>query len=110
MYASVLLRRGNKIFTRGNMETKWNKDWRKGHPETAQHGFLSSIQLPHPDVIVDAKKCLLTGAWNNYLWRGSTRAWHVQRKMLAITHWTEHGSPMEELEKGLKVLNGFVIP
>jgi hypothetical protein len=24
--ASVLLRRGNKIFTRGNMETKWNRD------------------------------------------------------------------------------------
>jgi hypothetical protein len=41
--ASVLLRRGNKILTRGNMETKYG-DWRKGHPETAPPRDPSHIQ------------------------------------------------------------------
>jgi hypothetical protein len=27
--------------------------------------------------------------------------------MLAANHWTEHWSPVEELEKGLKELKGF---
>jgi hypothetical protein len=49
--ASVLLRRGNKILTGGNMEAKCGA-------ETLQ----SYIYSPNPDTIVDAKKCLLTGA------------------------------------------------
>jgi hypothetical protein len=35
---------------------------RKGHPETAPPGDPSHIQSPNPDAIVDAGKCLLTGA------------------------------------------------
>jgi hypothetical protein len=35
---------------------------RKGHPETAPPGNPSYVQPPNPDTIVDAKKCLLTGA------------------------------------------------
>jgi hypothetical protein len=30
--------------------------------------------------------------------------------MLAANHWTEHGSPMEELEKGQKEMKGFATP
>jgi hypothetical protein len=30
--------------------------------------------------------------------------------MLAANHWIEQESPMEELEKGLKELEGFAIP
>jgi hypothetical protein len=30
--------------------------------------------------------------------------------MLAANHWNEHGSLMEELEKGLKELRGFADP
>jgi hypothetical protein len=32
------------------------------HPETAPPGDPSHMQLPKADTIVDAKKCLLTGA------------------------------------------------
>jgi hypothetical protein len=45
--ASVILRRGNKILTGGNMETKCGAEtseaFRKGHPETAPLGDLSHI-------------------------------------------------------------------
>jgi hypothetical protein len=49
------------------------------------------MQLPKADTIVDAKKCLLTGAWYSYLLRGSARTWQIQRWRLTVNHWTEHG-------------------
>ena len=90
--ALVLLRRGNKIFTGANTESKC-RDWRKGHPETAPAGDPLHIQSPNPDTIVDAKRCLLTRAWYSCLLRGSTRAWQIQRKMLTANHWPDHGVP-----------------
>jgi hypothetical protein len=62
--ASVLLRRGNKILTGANMGTKCGAETegRKGHPENAPLGDPSHIQSPNTDTIVDAKKCMLTGA------------------------------------------------
>ena len=42
---------------------------------------------------MDAKKCLLTGAWYSCLLRGSASAWKIQRRMLAANHWTEHRVP-----------------
>jgi len=59
------------------------------------------MKTPNPVTIVDAKKCLLTGARYGYLLRGSARTLLIQMKMLAATHWTEQGTPMEELEKRL---------
>ena len=50
---SVLLRKGNKMLMGANMETKCGT-------ETAPPGDPSHIQSP--DTIVDANKCLLTGA------------------------------------------------
>ena len=35
---------------------------RKGHPETAPHRDPSNMQTSNLDILVDAKKCLLTGA------------------------------------------------
>ena len=35
---------------------------KKGHPKTVPPGDPSHMQLPKPDIIGDAKKCLLTGA------------------------------------------------
>jgi hypothetical protein len=35
-----------------------------------------------PDTIVDAKNCMLTGAWYSSFLRGSARAWQIQRQML----------------------------
>ena len=53
----------------------------------------SHKQLPKPDTIVDANKCLLRGAWYSCLLRGCARAWQIQRQMLATNHWTECGIP-----------------
>jgi hypothetical protein len=39
-----------------------NIDRRKGHPETAPSGDPSHIQSPKLVTIVEAKKCMLTGA------------------------------------------------
>jgi hypothetical protein len=66
---------------------------REGHPETAPPGDPSHIQSPKPDTIVDANKCLLTGAWYSCLLRSSASAWQIQRWMLSVNHWTEHRVP-----------------
>jgi hypothetical protein len=113
--SSILLRRGNKIITGWNMGDKlWSRDWRKVHPETFPPGGSSHIQTwkpnKNPDTISDAKKCLLTGAWNSCLLRVSVRAWQIQMWMLTANHWTEHRDPMEELGEGPKELQGFATP
>jgi hypothetical protein len=59
----VLLRRENKISMGGDTETKCGAETEgTNHPETASPGDPSHIQLPNPDTIVDANKCLLIGA------------------------------------------------
>jgi hypothetical protein len=59
----VLLRRGNKIPMGGHTEKKCGAETEeKCGAETAQPGDTSHIQLPKPDTIVDANKCLLRGA------------------------------------------------
>jgi hypothetical protein len=90
--ASVLLRRWNKIWSKYG-DKVWSRDWSKGHPETAQPEHLSRIQSPNSDTIVDAKKSMLTEAWDSCLLRGSARTWQIQRWMLIGSHWTEHGVP-----------------
>ena len=75
---------------RNNM---WSRDWRRGHPETALPGDTSHIQSPNAETIADAKKDMLTGAWYRCLLRGSTKAWQIQREILAANHWNEHGVP-----------------
>jgi hypothetical protein len=44
------------------MEIMCRAERKKGHPETVPPGDPSHIQLPNPDTIVDAKKCILKGA------------------------------------------------
>jgi hypothetical protein len=59
--ASLLLRRGNKILTGGNMETKCGAET-EGKAILrlpASPGDPSHIQPPNPDAIVEAGKCLL---------------------------------------------------
>jgi hypothetical protein len=73
--ASVLLRRGNKVLTGGNTETKCGtKTEGKAIQRLSHLGGLSHIQPPNPDTFVDARKCLLTGAWYSCFLRGSARA------------------------------------
>jgi hypothetical protein len=45
----------------------WRRDWWKGHPETAPPGDPSHMQLSNLDTIVEARKCLLKGAWYGFL-------------------------------------------
>jgi hypothetical protein len=40
----------------------WSRDCRNDHLETDSPGDLSHLQSPNPDSVVDANKCLLTGA------------------------------------------------
>ena len=88
----------------------WSKDWRKVHSDIAPPEDPSYIQLPNPDTIVDAKKCLLMVAWYICLLRGFASVWQIQLWMLTANHWTEHWIPVEELEKGLKKLKVFAAP
>jgi hypothetical protein len=61
--ASVLLRRVNKIFTGGNMETKCGAETEgKAIQRLPYLGNPPHIQPPNSDVIVDARKCLLIEA------------------------------------------------
>ena len=68
----------------------WSRAWRKGHPETAPPGDPPHIQSPNPDTVVNAKKCMLTGAWYSRLLR-DCQSPQIQRQMLTANHWTEHG-------------------
>ena len=88
----------------------WSKDWRKGHPETAPPGDPSHTQFPNPDTIVDANKCLLTGAWYSCLLRGSTSACQIQRWMLSANHWTEHRVPNGGTRERTQGAKGFCSP
>ena len=62
----------------------WSRNRRKAHLETVLPGDPSHIQLPNPDTIVDANKCLLTNS-----------------EVYAHSHsfGLSTGLPIEELEK-----------
>jgi hypothetical protein len=47
------------MFTRSNKDTAG----RKGHPDIAPPRNPSHLQTSKPDIIADAKKSLLSGAW-----------------------------------------------
>jgi hypothetical protein len=51
---------------------------------SAPHWDPSHIQSPNLDTIVDANKCLLTGAWYSCLLRASDSAWQIQRWISCI--------------------------
>ena len=87
-----------------------SRDWRKGHPETVPPGDSSHIQLPKPDNIVDAKKCMLKGAWYGCLLRGFARALQIQRRMLAANYWTERGVPNRGVSEGTEGIEGVCNP
>jgi hypothetical protein len=65
----------------------------------------NSSGLKNPDIIADAKKCMLTGACYSCLLRGSARGRCSQPTIELNTR-----TPTEELEKGLKELKRFAIP
>jgi hypothetical protein len=59
--ASVLLRKGDKIFTGANMETKYGAESDGKANQRMPHLGIQPI-YSHPDTTADDKKCVLTGA------------------------------------------------
>ena len=88
----------------------WSWDWRKDHPETASPRDPSHKQPPNPDTIMDANKCLLTGAWYSCVLKGSASVWQIQRWMLSGVHWTEHRVPNEGAREWTLGAEGFCRP
>jgi hypothetical protein len=60
--ASDILRWGSKILTGGNMGTKCGAETEERPPRDCPPGDPSYIESPNPDMILDAKKSLLTEA------------------------------------------------
>jgi hypothetical protein len=78
----------------------------KGRPSRDCPTWGSShIQSPNLDPIMDAKKCLLTGAL-----RDSVRALQIQRQMLSDNHWTEHRVPDRAIGQGTEGTEGVCSP
>ena len=77
------------------------------HSEAAQPRDPSHIQLQNPDTIVDAYKCLLTGAWYRCHLGGSASAWQIQRGHTQPAIELSGESPMEELEKDPRSWRGL---
>jgi hypothetical protein len=96
--------------THGRRYKVWSRHWRKGHPVIVPPGDPSHIQFPNPDTIVDANKCLLTGAWYCCLLRGSATVWQIQKWMLTAIHWTEHGVPNEGARERTQGAEGVCSP
>jgi hypothetical protein len=72
--ASGLLRSRKKIPMGENMETKCGAETEGKAIQRLPHPYPSHIQPPNPDLIVDARKCLLTEISYGCLLRGSARA------------------------------------
>jgi hypothetical protein len=97
-----------------------NKNWsfrkeRQGQKNGAEAEGKAIQRLPHtipsadPDTIADAKKHLLTGAWNGSPQRGSASTWLIQLKILTANQGTEPREK-EELGERLKELKGIATP
>lgn len=68
---------------------KRNKDWRKGHLETAPSRDPSYLWTPNPHIIADDQKNLLTGAWYGCFPRVSTSTWLIQLQIFTANSQTE---------------------
>jgi hypothetical protein len=107
MDTSVLLRRENKNVKGGNMETKFEADIEGKAIQRLPHLGIHPIYSHQTQTLVDARKCLLTGALYRCLLRGSSRACQTQRWMLTAIHWTKHRVPIggtKEMNEGAEGL------
>jgi len=68
------------------------------------------MQPPNPLTIVDAKKCLLTGARYGYLLRGAPRTLLIQLSMLTSNHCTEQGDLNEGIRERTEGIEGICNP
>jgi hypothetical protein len=59
---------------------------------------------------VNAKKCMLTGAWYSCHLKGFARAWHIQRWMLGANNWTDHWVPNRGVREKTEGAEGVCNP
>ena len=107
MGALVLLRWRTKYSQEQICRQSVEQNWRTGHPGTLPTGDSSHIQLSNPDTTVDAKKCMLKGAWYCLLLRGPARALQIQRQMLIAILWTGCGVPNRGVRERTEGVEGF---
>jgi hypothetical protein len=104
--ASVLLRRGNTILTGGNMETECGTETEGKAIQRLPHlglhpiyRYQTLLQMPRSACWQEPDRAV---SWEPLLEPGKYRGGCSQPTIGLST-----GSPMEELEKGLKELKGF---
>ena len=88
--ASVLLRSWTK-YTQEQIG-RWSVEQRlkKRPPRDCPTWVFIPYTVANPDTIVNAKKCMLKGAWYGCPLRSPVRVLQIQRQMLTANHWTEH--------------------
>jgi hypothetical protein len=77
MDSPVLCRRGNKIPMGGDTKTKCGAETEGKIIQRLTTWGSIPHRVINSDTIVDANKCLLTGAWYSCLLRGSASAWQI---------------------------------
>jgi hypothetical protein len=108
---SVLLRRGNKILTEGNMETKCGAETEGKAIQRLLHLGIHPIHSCLTWTLLWMPgKCLLTGALYDYLLGALPEPDKYRGGCSQPTIGLSTGSPMVELEKGLKELRTFAVP
>jgi hypothetical protein len=106
--ASVLLKRGNKIFPGGNMETKWGAETEGKAIQRLPYLGIHPIYNSQAQTLL----CLSGSAcWQEpdiaVSWDALPEPDKYRGGYLQPTIGLSTGSLMEELEKGLKKLRGF---
>ena len=56
-------------------------------------GIHPTCRQPNLDTIVDAKKCMMTGAWYSRLLRDSARSWSIWMQMLTANLHPDYRHP-----------------
>jgi hypothetical protein len=109
--ALVLLRRGNKILTRANKETKCGAEPEGKAIQTLPPPEDSShIQSPNADTVWMPRSACWQEPDIAVSWEALPESDKYRSRSLQPTIGLIKGSPMEELEKGLKGLKVFATP
>jgi hypothetical protein len=107
--ASVLLRRGNKILMGANTETKCGAETEGKVIQRLHHLEIHPVYQTRTLLWMPRSAC-----WQKpdiaVSWEVLPEPDKYRGKCLQPTTGLSMGSPMEELEKGLKELKGFVAP
>jgi hypothetical protein len=72
--------------------------------------FLQTLKWPNPNTAAYARKILLTGPWYSSLLWGYVSAWQIQKWMLTVIYWIEHGAPNEGVRESTQGAKGVWNP